>query len=125
MRILNQEIKRFAFSDALVVVGSLPAAEERMRSCCRWDGRPSGSSRIENSNSGGHKRNENMKRNEESSSVELLVERRTNSMTSNALEVYSPCGKNIPLPISIEVLRKNIKTIVSLDEIYSHLQEVA
>lgn len=88
-------------------------------------GRPSGSGRVENSNSGGHERNENMKRNEESSSVELLVERRTNSMTSNALEVYSPCGKNIPLPISIESIRENIKVIVSPDRVYSHLQEVA
>ncbi len=45
-------------------------------------------------------------------------------MISNALEVYSPCGENIPLPISIEWQRENIKTIVSFDKVLSHLQEV-
>ena len=61
MRILNQEIKRFAFSDALVVVGSLPAAEERMRSCCRSAGRPSAVERIGNRYSGGLNGNEEIK----------------------------------------------------------------
>jgi len=94
MRIHYQEIKGFAFCDSAPAgIGSLQADEELHRSHCRSAGRPIciGENR-EIRICGGHKRHENMKRNEETRGGEPLNQLREMIMNKITLLVNKVIG---------------------------------
>jgi hypothetical protein len=93
-----QWIKGFAFTfsdSATVGIGSLQADEKWMSSHYRSAGRPICSGRIESRYNGGHKRHENMKRNEETRGGEPLNQLREMIMNKITLLVNKVIGVDL------------------------------